>query len=113
MSFTSQVEVKIEAEMERIANQILGEVQDACPKQSGRTAKSFHIEKRGAHSYAIVSSKLTAYYSDQGNGSGRIYPRRAKMLKITNGINRTLGYARSVSTYEGRHYIAEVANRHR
>ena len=63
----------------------------------------------------IVSNKLSAYYADQGNGGPNriIYPRRAKALKITNGINRTLGYAKYVHGYDGEGYIKKVADRHR
>lgn len=114
MSLKAQAERIIDARTRKIAEQIFWEVREACPKQSGRSARSFRIEKRGRN-YAIVSDKLSAYYADEGNGgSGRlIYPRRAKRLKITNGINRTLGYAPYVHGYEGAHYIEEVANRHR
>lgn len=114
MSLVAHAERIIETESRRIADKILWEVRAACPKQSGRSARSFRVEKRG-RGYAVVSSKLSAYYADQGNGgSGRIiYPTRARALKITNGVNRTLGYARFVHGYDGAHYIREVANRHR
>lgn len=114
MSLTSHAELFIHAETLRIAEEILAEVREECPKKSGRSAKSFHIEPRG-NSYAVVSTRLAAYYADQGNGGpGRIiYPRRSKYLKITNGINRTLGYARYVRGYDGDNYIERVADRHR
>ena len=114
MALRAKVESIVDARTRRIADTVLSELQAACPKKSGRSAKSFHIEKVGRN-YRVVSSKLSAYYADQGNGgSGRIiYPRRAKVLKITNGINRTLGYAKCVRGYDGAHFVEEVANRHR
>ena len=114
MSIRSRVELVIDARTKRLAERILKELQAECPKQSGRSAKSFHIEKNGRN-YRIVSTKLSAYYADEGNGGPNriIYPRRAKALKITNGINRTLGYARYVHGYDGAHFVQEVASRHR
>lgn len=114
MSLKARVELVIDARTKRLAEQILRELRAECPKQSGRSARSFRIEKVGRN-YQIVSRKLSAYYADEGNG-GRdrtIYPRRAKALKITNGINRTLGYAKFVHGYDGDHFVARVADRHR
>lgn len=109
-----ELELVIDARTKRIANRILAELQAECPKKSGRSARSFHIEKDGRN-YQVVSRKLSAYYADQGNGGpGRtIYPRRARALKITNGINRTLGYATSVQGYDGDHFVERVADRYR
>lgn len=104
----------IDIETRRIAEKIYYEVRRECPKKSGRTARSFRIEKRG-DGYAVVSDKLTALYAENGNG-GRgtlIYPKRAKKLKITNGVNRTLGYASYVHGYDGDHFLQRVADRHR
>lgn len=114
MSLKAKVEQIIDARTKKIAEQILKELRAECPKQSGRSARSFHIEKNGRN-YRVVSTKLSAYYADQGNGGpGReIYPRKAKALKITNGINRTLGYAKYVHGYDGDHFVKRVADRHR
>lgn len=111
---SEELELIIEARTKRIAEQILSELRAECPKQSGRSARSFHIEKDGRN-YRVVSTKLSAYYADQGNGghSRIIYPRRAKALKITNGVNRTLGYAKYVHGYDGDHFVKRVADRHR
>ena len=116
MSLKAKVDLVIDARTKKIAETILYELRAECPKQSGRSARSFHIEKNGRN-YRIVSSKLSAYYADQGNGGpGRtIYPRRAKALKITNGVNKTLGYARYVHGYyhEGEQgFVKRVAERH-
>jgi hypothetical protein len=114
MSLKATAELFVEAETRRIADKILWELRAACPKQSGRSARSFHVVKRGKN-FAVVSDKLSAYYADQGNGgSGRlIFPRKAKALKITNGVNRTLGYARCVHGYDGAHFVKAVADNHR
>lgn len=114
MSIEALAREIVDIETKRIAEKIYWEVRRECPKQSGRTARSFRIEKRGS-SYAIVSDKLTAYYAENGNGgpSTLIYPRKAKVLKITNGINRTLGYAPYVHGYDGAHFLREIADRHR
>ena len=114
MALWSELELIIDARTKRLAEKILAELQEECPKKSGRSARSFRIEKVGRN-YQVVSRKLSAYYADQGNGgSGRIiYPRRAQRLKITNGINRTLGYAAYVHGYEGDHFVERVADRHR
>ena len=74
----------------------------------------YAIQKVGRN-YRIVSNKLTAYYAEYGNG-GRgtyIYPKRAKALRITNGVNRTLGWAKYVHGYDGTGFIHDVAERHR
>ena len=114
MSLKSRVESVIDARTKKIAEQILYELRVECPKQSGRSSRSFHIEKNGRN-YRVISTKMTAYYADQGNGGpGRIiYPRKAKALKITNGVNRTLGYAKYVHGYDGTHFVKTVADRHR
>lgn len=114
MSLKAKVDLAIDARTKRIAEQILKELRAECPKKSGRSARSFRIEKVGRN-YRVVSNKLSAYYADQGNGGPDriIYPRRAKALKITNGINRTLGYAKFVHGYDGDHFVTRVADRHR
>lgn len=104
------------------ANQILGELQAECPKDTGRTAASFHI--MGGKGEALVSlggkgiigsvrigsNELSALYADEGNGGrGRIiYPTHAKALHLKDG-----SYRASVHGYEGSHFVARVANRHR
>ena len=114
MSLVATAKGIIDIETKKIAEEIYWEVRRECPKQSGRTARSFRMEKT-ENGYQIISDKLSAYYIENGNGGsgGTIYPRKAKALKITNGINRTLGYAAHVSAYEGRHFLRDIADRHR
>ncbi|MBQ1296081.1 MAG: hypothetical protein IIY21_18685 [Clostridiales bacterium] len=104
----------IDIETRRIAEKIYWEIRRECPKKSGRTARSFRIEKRG-DGYAVVSDKLTAYYAENGNGGAGtfIYPKKAKALKITNGVNRRLGFAAYVKAYKGDGFIQRVAARHK
>lgn len=114
MSVEATAREIIDIETRRLAEKIFWEVRRECPKKSGRSARSFRIEKNG-DTYAVVSDKLSAYYAENGNG-GRgtlIYPKRAKRLKITNGINRTLGYAPYVRGYDGDHFLRRVADMHR
>lgn len=113
------------------AQQILGELQEACPKRSGKTAASFHIMGGGEQasvstggqglvkSVRIGSTLLSAKYADEGNGgegaiitSTRPYDRRGippgKMKLSSDGSYRTM-----VHGYEGNHFVREVAGRHR
>ena len=114
MSVEATARKIIDIETRRIAEKVYWDVRRECPKKSGRSARSFRIEKDG-DTYAVVSDKLTAYYAENGNG-GRgtlIYPKRAKRLKITNGVNRTLGYASCVHGYDGDHFLRRVADKYR
>ena len=121
--------------MDTEASEILRELREECPKDTGKTAASFHI--MGADSQAVVgiggsgvtksvligSTKQTAYWADQGNaGSGPIiYPKHARrdgsnkppMLgKYPKGIPG-YGWRASVHAYEGDHFVRRVADRHR
>lgn len=116
---TEAVYTAIDNQSKKIADKIFWEVRRECPKKSGRTARSFEVMKINGN-YVVGSYKVTAYYAENGNGTGRIYPRRKKALKLTNGINRVLTdengkpvIRASVSTYEGAHFLRDIASRHR
>ena len=113
MSILATANEIIQIETKKIAEQIFWEVRRECPKKSGRTARSFYMEKRD-YGWAIVSDKLTAYYAENGNGGPGtlIYPTHSKLLKITNGVNKTLGYAPYVRGYDGAHFLQKIAERH-
>lgn len=67
-------------------------------------------------SVSITSDEKSAYYLDQGNGPGRIYPTDSPYLKFRDtrpGSKGRLHRLPSVASYEGIHYIKEVADRHR
>lgn len=109
--------------MDTEANQILYELRATCPKDTGETARSFRIMsseddstvstiggKGLIRSVRIGSTKLSAYYADQGNGgkSRIIRPKRAKALKLKDG-----SYRPYVHGYDGTDFVKWVADRHR
>ena len=130
MSVLQKVTQIVNKKMNTEAQQILDELQEACPKRSGKTARSFHIMggnedatvsvggKGFIKSVRIGSTLLSAKYADEGNGGdGRIirstrpYDRRGippGKLKLSDGSFRT-----EVHGYEGTHFVKEVADRHR
>ena len=138
MSLLSKVVEAINKAMDTEADQILRELRDACPKDTGKTAKSFRIMSvdssytvgttgQGVKKRVLIASdKLTAYWADHGNyDSGWvIYPthqgkltkngkRKPPMLgKYPKGIPG-YGWRAHVNAYEGTHFVREVADRHR
>ena len=105
------------------ADQILYELRATCPKDTGETARSFRIMGKNddstvptvggkglIQSIRIGSTKLSAYYADQGNGgkSRIIRPKHAKALKLKDGSYRTY-----VHGYDGTDFVRWVADRHR
>lgn len=122
-----------------LAEQILQELKDECPKRSGKTAeKGFYIS-RGGHgtgtsvslggsvgkggigSVFVGSDKLTAYWADQGNGGeNKIIMAKHKrksgamgaLGEYPDGIPG-IGWKQYVHGYEGRHFVKKVADRHR
>lgn len=122
MSLWEKVVAITNKAMNTEANQILGELRAECPKDSGKTAASFRIMGKGEDATVSVggrglitnvrigSTELSALYADQGNGGkGRIiYPTQAQALHLKDG-----SYRASVHGYEGSHFVAKVASRHR
>lgn len=105
------------------ADQILYELRATCPKDTGDTARSFRIMGRNddstvptiggrglIRSVRIGSTKLSAYYADQGNGgkSRIIRPKRKKVLALKDG-----SYRPYVHGYDGKEFVKWVADRHR
>lgn len=104
---------EIDNHSRRLAEKMFWEVRRECPKRSGRTARSFSIMKINGN-YVVGSTKLTAYYADQGNG-GRdrlIYPTNAKLLRVTNNVNRTICWKPFVHGYDGAGFLKNIADRH-
>ena len=111
------------------ANQILGELKAACPKDSGAAAGSIHIMGKnggdvGISAQGLITSVriganvnwgnhedggLHLYYANYGNGGPgrRIWPTRSRAL------NTKHGYYGMVHGYNGSHFIEAVASRHR
>ena len=133
MSLVSKATDIINKAMRTEADTILKELRQACPKKTGKTAKTFHIMSEDSNALVGVSGKgvikrvvigstaLTAYWADQGNsGSGSpIYPKherkdgRAPVLgKYPKGIPG-YGWRTYVNAYEGKHFVKQVADRHR
>lgn len=122
MSLWDKVVGIVNKRMNTEAQQILSELQAECPKDTGRTAASFHIAGKGEGgtvsvgakgligSVQIISTELSAYYANYGNGGRNrtIYPTHAKALHLKDGSFRG-----SVRGYDGTHFVEKVANRHR
>lgn len=96
--------------LEELANTIYGEMTGIVSghTRSGEALGSIGMEIGAGHAF-VGGTNLHLYYLDQGNGSGRIYPKRAPALYLKDyGIWRG-----SVRTYKGIHFVREIANRHR
>lgn len=97
------------SELDRVASVIEGELKAACPKRSGEAASSIGIEGGGVIR-RIGGTNDHLFFADQGNNQSMrvIRPVRAKALRFNDGSL----HARA-RTYEGKHFVAEVASRHR
>lgn len=117
--------------MQTEAAEILGELKEACPSRTGKTAASFHIMAGKGNatvsvggkglitSVRIGSTKLSALYASEGNGgSGRVITstrpldRRGRppgKLKLSDGSYRTMVHGYTPPT----NFVVDVANRHR
>lgn len=100
--------------IDEVAETIEGEMKGIVGghRRSGLAVGAIHIESTGEFSKFVGGTggegTLHLYYLNEGNGSGRIYPRRAKALYLKDyGIWRG-----SVSTYEGIHFVEAIAARH-
>ena len=107
--------------MKTEAEEIRDELRDACPKRTGKTARSFKIMSLGSDmenglvgakglikTVQIGSTLPSAYFADQGNGTRIIYPVKRKALKFADGT-----FSNRANPYEGAHFVEKVANRHR
>ncbi len=110
MGLVETVRVAMIEELDRVANTIQGELKAACPKRSGQAAASVHTEHMGEYVRFVGSDNLHFFFADQGNNQSvrTIYPVRAKALRFTDG-----SFHASAGTYEGKHFVKEVADRHR
>lgn len=120
MSLVEKVRAITKEQMMELAQTIQGELKAACPSDTGAARASIHIEEEGEYRIFVGAHAsfppdgndpgTHLYYADQGNGGrGRtIYPTRYKALHLKDGSYRAL-----VHGYEGKHFIAAVANRHR
>lgn len=103
-----EVALKVEADMKAVANEHF---------RSGEAYRAIHIEAPDDYTRLIggFGGEGTKHlvWLDQGNGSGRIYPKHAKMLRITDGRGNTVAFASSVSTYKGIHFLKTIADKYR
>lgn len=120
MSLVEKVRAITKEQMLELARTIQGELIAECPSDSGAARGSIHIEEEGEYRIFVGAHAsfppngddpgTHLYYADQGNGGRNrtIYPTRYKALHLKDG-----SYRASVRGYEGKHFIAKVANRHR
>ena len=110
MSLVEKVQVIVREQMLDLANTINGELKAECPVDSGEARASIHVEQTGKMSYRIGAANLHLFFADQGNNQtvSIIYPKRKKALKFKDG-----SFHRSARTYQGKHFVRAVANRHR
>ena len=121
MSFESQVIAICERELDRVAAEIESEMKAKVAEhyKSGDAERAIHIERTGVLTRFIGGTggegTKHLYYLDQGNGGrGRIIrPTRSKALRLTDGRGNTRAFAKQVHGYDGIHFVAEIASRHR
>lgn len=114
MSCVEVLKVACMKELRDLAGIIDGEMKGVVGghTRSGAALGAIHIEM-GSQSAFIGGTggegTMHLKYLNDGNGSGRIYPKRAKALYLKDyGI-----YRASVRTYAGIHFVEEIAARHR
>lgn len=100
--------------VDEVAQEIEGEMKGIVGghSRSGMAVGAIHIENTGEFSRFVGGTggegTMHLYYLNEGNGGGRIYPRTAKALWLSDyGIWRG-----SVRTYEGIHFVEKIAARH-
>lgn len=100
--------------LDEVAQEIEGEMKGIVGghSRSGMAVGAIHIEDTGEFSRFVGGTggegTMHLYYLNEGNGGGRIYPRTAKALWLSDyGIWRG-----SVRTYEGIHFVEKIAARH-
>ena len=110
MSLADIAKNAITEELDRVAEMIEGELKNACPSKTGRARSAIHTEHTGEYERFVGGTDLHLYFADEGNNQrlGTIYPVRARALRFTDG-----SFHASASTYEGRHFVKAVADRHR
>lgn len=116
MSLVEKVGIAINEQFDIIAQHVRYDLKKACPKRTGEAASAITIQKQSPDVIFVGGSNLHLYYADQGNrpnSGGRIVPTRAKALFITNGKGQRIAFRASVSPYEGKHFVRDVANKYR
>lgn len=115
MSLVETVKAIAEKQMDELAIRIQYELKQACPKRTGEAAGSVHIERTSDTSRFVGSDNLHFYFADQGNGYGGIPKSGArKPLPISGANGQWIAFRTSpFRNYEGKHFVKDVADRHR
>lgn len=111
-SIIAHIENICESEMNRIANQIEGELKAEANKDTGRMAGSIQSQRTGDYSYFIGTSITNEhgfpYPVVANDGRGAVRPVRAKMLRYKDG-----SFHKYSRPYGGSHFVEKVASRYR
>lgn len=128
MSLVKIVEDICREQVQEIAETIEGELKAECPTASGMAQASIHIEDFGEFTKRIGAyasfppdgndGGTHLYYADQGNsGSGPLIFSKRPVDRLGRPPGKLAlkdgSYRSNVSSYGGKHFIADVANRHR
>lgn len=120
MALVEIVDGIIKQKLDRVAREIEAELKEACPKQTGDTAKTIHIVNEGEYTRFIGSDDPRMYYANYGSGA------TSKFIAFVpnGGLNRAKRkYAKDATVFShGRKgwydpsrqgFVQRVANRHR
>ena len=121
MSLVEKVRAICREEMLELARTIEGELKTECPKRSGEAARSIHIEEMDEYHTFVGGTNDHLFFADQGNNQAYSYfgGKRNRLAPNYNGNgSRALHFTDGswhtyASTYEGKHFVREVADRHR
>lgn len=121
MSLVEKVRVICKEQMRELAETIEGELKAECPVRSGEAKTSIHIEEIDDEHVFVGGKNEHLFFADQGNAQ--------KYRRFGGKANRRApNYAGSgstvlvfndgsvhpyASTYKGKHFVKEVADRHR
>lgn len=105
-SIIARIENICESEMNRIANQIEGELKAEANYDTGTMQGTIHAERTGEYSYFIGTGIYYAKFANDGRGAVR--PVRKKMLKYKDGSLHKYS-----SPYAGSHFVEKVASRYK
>lgn len=110
MSLVEKVKGICREHIQELAQTIEGELKAECPVRSGEAQASIGIEPIDDYHIFVGGSNSHLFFADQGNNQRVrvILPVRARALRFEDGT-----YHGKASTYEGKHFVKKVADRHR
>lgn len=115
MSLVEIVTTLVEKDMDKVATRIQYELKRECPQRTGEAAGAIHIEDTGQFSKRIGGTNSHLYWADQGNGPGSI-PRDGsrKVMPVSGSRGEWIAFRTGpFNSYEGKHFVKAVADRHR